>query len=111
LLSNVSFKGGFTANYVSTSFLYNQTSKTWNNGPNLPVINGFHCMVKISPTSFMLIGGSINPNDVWMVDWTSKTWTQKPDLSIGRSQMGCFQYTFQNGSQVVFTVGEFVPMT
>ncbi len=63
-------------------------------------------MVKVSPSTYMLVGGKKFPNDVWMLDWSSSTWTQKQNLSVGRAQMACFLHKFGNGSQVVFAVGE-----
>ena len=74
----------------TTEFVYeNGTSAT---GPNLPVPVGYHCMVKISETKIMFIGGSSVLGgastsygaNTYTYDTETQEFTTGPSLIYGR---------------------------
>ena len=61
------------------------------------------CVVSLSPTQSMLVGGQPTYNDAWIFDWNAKEWTETAPLNEGRSFAGCVSL----GDQGVLVVGGF----
>ncbi len=79
--------------WLNSTEYFSLTSRRSQWGPPLPIKVSRHCMVKLSPTRVMLIGGyerTIDYEDrTWIYDFTTKKWTRGPSLLEGTSDLAC----------------------
>ena len=58
-------------------------------GPDLPTPAAKHCMVKVSDTEYILAGGKVNLDGVWMYDDEYGLWSVLDKMSVPRIGLGC----------------------
>ena len=68
-------------------------------GPELPMDNFLHCLVRVNETHYLMIGGRTNgrtTDKVFFYDWPNQQWTEAQSMAVPRDLHSCALLTDTN---------------
>lgn len=106
----------FSGVTTTASFFYDEAIDDWIPGPDLPVALSDHCILELSPSKIMLIGGSsktgsgspvLLQSDTYTYDFndTSPVWANAGPMSQAKSHHACDVIAWSDGTMRPIVAG------